>query len=357
MPSIFDPIRLRSVDIRNRLWVPPLCQYSVPAEDGVPTDWHLAHLGAFARGGFGLVIAEATAVVPEGRISPRDTGIWNDAQAAAWRRITAFVRSQGAVAGLQLAHAGRKAGVYPEWGVPGRGTIPAAEGGWQSVAPSAIPFGDYAAPRALATAELPGIVDAFRRGARRALDAGFQLLEIHAAHGYLLHEFLSPLSNARTDAYGGPLENRARLALEVVRAVRAEAGETVPLLVRFSATDWTEGGLTVDETVRVARRAQEAGADLMDVSSGGNVAGAHIPLGPGYQVGFATQVHDAGVPASAVGLITEAAQAAGIVASGKADAVLLGRAAMRDPHLPLRFARELGVSIDYWPPQYTRAKL
>lgn len=362
MPGLFDPITLRGLTIRNRSWVPALCQYTVTALDGVPTDWHLVHLGAFARGGAGLVVAEATAVTPEGRISPHDTGIWDDQQVAAWHRVTDFAHTQGAAMGLQLAHAGRKASVFPEWGdYAGRpvekGTIPQDDGGWQSVSASDIASEGYAAPRALALEELPDVVDAFRAGARRALDAGFDLVELHAAHGYLLHQFLSPLSNRRDDAYGGSLENRARLLLEIVRAVRAELGAEVPILVRFSATDYADGGWDAEQTAVVAGWAREAGADLFDISTGGLVSGVRIPLGPGYQVPFAESVREAaGVPVNAVGLITDAAQAQHIVESGQADAGMLGREAMRDPHFTLRAASELGVEIDYWPSQYLRAR-
>jgi 2,4-dienoyl-CoA reductase-like NADH-dependent reductase (Old Yellow Enzyme family) len=358
MTTLFDPIDLRGVRVRNRIWVSPMCEYTIDRRDGVPTDWHLVHLGSFARGGAGLVMAEATGVTAEGRISPHDTGIWNDAQVAAWRRIVEFGHSQGAVMGIQLAHAGRKASVYPEWGFGGRhGTMPVDEGGWQTVSASAIAFGDYAAPRALTAEELPDVVAAFAGGARRALDAGFDLVEVHAAHGYLLHQFLSPLSNERTDDYGGSLENRARLLLEIVRAVRAEVGDEVPVLVRFSATDYVEGGWDVHQTATVAGWAREAGADFFDISSGGLVTGVHIPSGPGYQVPLAESVAaDAGVRVSTVGRITESRQAAEIVESGRADAVMLGREMMRDPHFALRASTELGVELDYWPPQYLRAR-
>ena len=363
-PTLFDPLPLRGITARNRIWVPALCQYSVLARDGVPTDWHLAHLGSFAMGGAGIVMAEATAVVPEGRISPHDTGIWNDDQVAGWRRVVDFVHAQGALAGLQLAHAGRKASVYPEWGFGRKGSIPLDApadvdpgAGWQTVSASELAFEGYRAPRALGTDELPGVVAAFASAARRALDAGFDLVELHAAHGYLLHQFLSPLSNTRTDEYGGPLENRARLLLDIVRAVRAEIGEQVPLFVRFSASDYAEGGWDAEQTAVVARWAHEAGADFFDISSGGLISGVRIPLGPGYQVPFAEQVREtADVAVSAVGLITEVAQAAAIVESGQADAVMLGREMMRDPHFALRAAHELGVELDYWPPQYLRAR-
>lgn len=357
MPTLFDPITIRGVTARNRIWVPPLCQYSVLAADGVPTDWHLVHLGSFAAGGAGLVIAEATAVTPEGRISAHDTGIWNDEQAKAWARVVAFIHDQGALAGIQLAHAGRKASVYPEWGSAARGSVPTDSGGWQTVGPSALAFGEYATPRALDASEIAGVVDAFAEGARRAVGAGFDVVEVHAAHGYLIHQFLSPLSNARTDSYGGSLENRARLLLEVVAAVRAAVGDSVAVLVRFSATDYAEGGWDVEQTVQVAEWSAAAGADFFDISSGGLITGVAIPLGPGYQVPLATRVRQgAEVRASAVGLITESTQAAAIVADGRADAVMLGREQMRDPHFALRAAHELGVELDYWPPQYLRAR-
>jgi len=360
MTSLFDPLDLRGVRVRNRIWVPALCQYTIDKRDGIPTDWHLVHLGSFARGGAGLIIAEATGVTPEGRISPHDTGIWNAEQATAWRRVTDFVHTQGAVIGLQLAHAGRKASVYPEWGPLSlkKGTIPESEGGWETVSASDIAFGSYAAPRALTTEEIQDVVAAFAAGARRAIDAGFDLVEIHAAHGYLVHQFLSPLSNVRTDSYGGSLENRARFLLEIVAAISGELGPSVPVLVRFSATDYAEGGWDEVQTATVASWARDAGADLFDISTGGLVTGVTIPSNPGYQVPFAQYVRsEARVPVNAVGRITTPQQAAEIVESGQADAVMLGREMMRDPHFVLRAATELGVDIDYWPPQYLRARL
>ena len=257
MSALFTPLTLRGTSFRNRLWVAPLCQYSVEEHDGVPTDWHLVHLGSFALGGAGLVMTEATAVNPEGRISPEDTGIWNDEQTDAWARVTAFIRSQGAVPGIQLAHAGRKASTWRPWNET-HGTVPASEGGWQTVAPSAIAFTGYDVPRELTVDEITRVVDDFAQAARNALRAGFGLLEIHAAHGYLVHQFLSPLSNTRTDAYGGALENRARLLVAIVRAVRAAVGDDIPLLVRFSATDWAEGGWDREQTATVAGWARDA---------------------------------------------------------------------------------------------------
>ncbi|UAJ80615.1 NADH:flavin oxidoreductase/NADH oxidase [Leifsonia sp. ZF2019] len=358
MTSLFDPFTVRGVTARNRLWTSPMCQYSVLDHSGVPQQWHLVHLGSIAAGGSGIVFTEATAVSPEGRISPRDTGIWTDEQAGAWRPIVDFVASQGAVPGIQLAHAGRKASSWPAWGFEDRtGSVPVAEGGWPTVAPSAEAFGDLDVPGALDLAGIEKIVDDFRAGARRAVDAGFRILELHAAHGYLLHQFLSPLANHREDEYGGSLENRARLLLRIVAAVREEVGDGVPLFVRFSGSDWTPGGWDEQQTATVAGWAQEAGADFFDISSGGIQTGIRIPLGPGYQVPFAEHVRaSAEVDVSAVGLITTPQQAADIVESGAADAVMLAREILRDPHFPLRAAHELGVDIDYWPAQYLRAQ-
>jgi 2,4-dienoyl-CoA reductase-like NADH-dependent reductase (Old Yellow Enzyme family) len=353
--GLFDPITLRGTDFRNRLWVAPMCQYSAERQDGVATDWHLVHLGSLARGGAGAVISEAASVTPDGRISPQDLGIWNDEQVEALKRITAFVRSQGSVPGIQLAHAGRKASTFRPWSDV-QGSVPEGEGGWPTVAPSAVAFEGYAEPRALSTAEVEGLVEAFRAAARRSVEAGFELIELHAAHGYLLHQFLSPLSNRRDDQYGGSLENRARLLLEVVAAVRAEVGDDLPLLVRFSATDWAEGGWDEHETATVAAWSRDAGADLFDISTGGLVAGVTIPVGLGYQVPFAQHVREtAEVETGAVGLIVSAQQAQAVVAEGRADVVLMAREFLRDPHFPLRAAAELGVELDYWPEQYLRA--
>lgn len=353
MPSaLFAPMTVGSLTVRNRVWVSPMCQYSVEERDGVPTDWHLVHLGSFARGGAGLVMAEATAVVPEGRISAWDTGLWNDEQVAAWSRITEFIRSQGAVAAVQLAHAGRKASTQREW--EGAGTLPIEEGGWETVAPTASPFWNYDPPRALTAEEIGDVVQGFADAARRAVRAGFDAVEIHAAHGYLIHQFLSPLSNERDDEWGGSLENRARLFIEVLRAVRAAV--EVPVFVRVSATDWVEPeGLTLEETITLAQWAREEGADLYDVSSGGVAPGIKIPTAPGYQVPFATAIREgAGIPVGAVGQIVESGQAEEIISSGSADAVFVARQFMRDPNLPLRWAGELGEEIE-WPIQYRRA--
>lgn len=353
--TLFSPITLRSTVFRNRLWVPALCQYSVDKNDGVATPWHLVHLGSFARGGAGAIITEATAVVPEGRITPFDLGIWNDAQREAFRPIVDFVHTQGARIGVQLAHAGRKASTPRTWD-PQNGTLSADEGGWPIVGPSAIPFAGYDTPRALTIEEVEHTVDAFVAAAVRSQEAGFDFVELHAAHGYLIHQFLSPLSNARTDQYGGPLENRARLVLDVVRGIRAAVGDAFPIVVRFSATDWVEGGWNEHDTAAVASWAQEAGADFFDISTGGIAAAASIPVGPGYQVPFAEVVREEGhVEAGAVGLIVTPRQAEEIVSSGQADVALVGREFLRDPHFGLRAAAELGVELDYYPQQYHRA--
>jgi 2,4-dienoyl-CoA reductase-like NADH-dependent reductase (Old Yellow Enzyme family) len=353
LSTLFEPITLRSLTVRNRVWLAPMCQYS--STDGVPNDWHLVHLGARATGGFGLILTEAAAVVPEGRISPQDAGIWNDEQADAWRRIVDFVHGQGAAIGVQLAHAGRKASTYRPW-ADESGSVPLGDGGWTTVAPSAVPFEGYAEPAALSTEEIADVVTAFAAATARAVAAGFDTVEIHAAHGYLLHEFLSPLSNHREDEYGGPFENRARLLLETVAAVRAALPETAPLLVRVSGTDWIDGGWDLEQSTRLASSLKGLGVDLVDVSSGGN-APASIPVGPGYQVPLAAGVREAGVATGAVGLITEPAQAEKILANGEADVVLLARAALRESAWPLRAAHELGVAPDNvpWPAQYTRA--
>ena len=349
---LFSALKLRSVEFANRIGVSPMCQYS--SEDGFATDWHLVHLGCRAQGGAGVVIAEASAVLPEGRISPADLGIWMEAHIPALARIVSFIHSQGARAGIQLAHAGRKASTAPP--AKGEGLVPPEKGGWQPVGPSAVAFApNYAVPHALEQAEIGVIVEAFAQAARRAHRAGYDLVEIHAAHGYLLHEFLSPLANKRTDAYGGVFENRARLALEVVDAVRAAWPAHLPLFVRISATDWAEGGWNADESVQLARLFREHGVDLVDVSSGGQVPNAKIPLGPGYQVPFAARIRrEAGIATAAVGMITDPAQANAIIAGGEADLVLLAREMLRDPYWPLHAADALGEKAA-WPVQYLRA--
>lgn len=350
---LFSPLTIRSRTFRNRLWVSPMCMYS--ALDGLVQEWHHTHLAQFASGGAGLVIAEATAVVPEGRITPRDTGLWSDEQRDAWAPIVQAIHDRGAHAGIQLAHAGRKASTWWPW-ADERGSVPESEGGWTTTAPSAVAFDGFAEPQALDAAGIERVVEGFRSSARRALDAGFDLLEIHGAHGYLLHQFLSPLSNRRDDEYGGTLENRARLLLRVVDVVRAEAGPEVPVFVRVSATDHAEGGFTPEEAAAVSEWATERGADLIDVSSGGLVPHQRIDVFPGYQVPLAETVRQGGrIPVSAVGLITAAAQAEQVLADGAADAIFAGREWLRDPHFGLRAAHELGVETA-WPPQYDRAR-
>jgi 2,4-dienoyl-CoA reductase-like NADH-dependent reductase (Old Yellow Enzyme family) len=352
MPHLFEPLILRGLTLANRVLVSPMCQYS--SVDGLANEWHLVHLGSRAVGGAALVFTEASAVTADGRISPDDLGIWSDAHVAGLEGIARFVRRQGCAAGIQLAHAGRKGSTTRPWS--GAGAVPPAEGGWQPVGPSSEPFADgFPVPRALTTDDLAGIVEAFKQAARRACAAGFEIVEIHAAHGYLIHEFLSPLTNSRTDRYGGSLDNRLRLCLEVVEAVRNVWPERLPVFVRISATDWTPGGWDIDQAVELSRRLRDRGVDLVDCSSGGNVPGAEIPIAPGYQVSFAERIrHEAGIATGAVGLITTPAQADEIVRSGRADCVLLARELLRDPYWPLRAARELGHPVS-WPPQYLRA--
>lgn len=353
MPSLlFTPLTLRGVTFRNRIAVSPMCQYS--CDNGFATDWHLVHLGSRAVGGAGLVIVEATAVEARGRISPGDMGLWKDEHIPALKRITQFIREQGAVAGIQIGHAGRKASCALPW--QGGAAIAPEAGGWQTVAPSARAFqpGDPV-PEALTLEGIASISEAFVATARRALEAGFEVLELHAAHGYLLHEFLSPLSNQRTDAYGGSFENRVRLLLEITDATRAIWPQHLPLFVRISATDWVEDGWTDVESVALARILKTKGVDLVDCSSGGMTPDARIPSTPGYQVPFAAKVkREADIPTGAVGLITDAQQAEAILQAGDADMVLLARAMLRDAYWPLRAAQSLGVDIAA-PKQYGRA--
>lgn len=356
MPHLFTPLQLRGVEARNRIGVSPMVQNS--SHDGFADDWHLVHYGGFATGGAGIVLTEATAVLPEGRITPQDLGIWKDDHVAMLSRITGFVAEQGAVPGIQLAHAGRKASTRRSW-EKGPVTVPESEGGWPSDVwgPSAKPFSDaHPAPRALDAAGIRRVVQAFGDAADRALAAGFRIAEIHAAHGYLLHQFLSPLSNQRNDGYGGSFENRTRIVLEVVDAVRQRWPEELPLFVRISATDWAEGGWNVDESVELARSLATHGVDLVDTSSGGLVPHQRIPVEPGYQVPFASRIRrEAGIATAAVGLITEPAQADAIVRDGHADVVLLAREMLRQPRWPLAAARALGVEGP-WPPQYLRGR-
>jgi 2,4-dienoyl-CoA reductase-like NADH-dependent reductase (Old Yellow Enzyme family) len=351
MPHLFSPFQLRGLTLPNRIFVSPMCEYS--STDGFATDWHLVHLGSRAVGGAALVLTEATAVSPGGRISPDDLGIWSDAHLEMLSRIVAFVHGQGSAAGIQLAHAGRKASTRAPW--RGEGAVPESEGGWQTVGPGPEPFAPgYPVPRPLDRDGIGGIVQAFAEAAERALRAGFDVAEIHAAHGYLLHEFLSPLVNHRTDEYGGTFENRTRLCLEVIDTVRSVWPDDRPLLLRISATDWTDGGWDIEQSVALARAARAHGVDLVDCSSGGAVR-ATIPVAPEYQVPLAARIRrDTGVATGAVGLITDPQQADAIVSDGRADCVLLARELLRDPYWPLRAAAALGHAQS-WPSQYLRA--
>lgn len=350
--DLFSSFPQRSLTLRNRLVTAPMCQYS--AVDGMPDHWHLVHLGSRAVGGAAAVIAEATAVSPEGRISAGDVGLWNARQQAAWQPITRFIQAQGAIAGVQLSHAGRKASAQRPW--EGGAALTADTGAWPTVAPSAIPFDqDWHVPQALDAAGIRQVIADFRVAAERALAAGFQLIEIHGAHGYLLHQFLSPLSNQRSDEYGGSFENRTRLVRQVIAAVREVWPAELPLWLRISATDWAEGGWDVEQSVRLAEQVKALGVDLIDVSSGGLVPHVKIPLGPGYQVPFAERIRrEAGIATGAVGVITEPEQAAAIVAKGEADVVLIARESLRDPYFPRRAAKLLGAKIGA-PAQYQRA--
>jgi 2,4-dienoyl-CoA reductase-like NADH-dependent reductase (Old Yellow Enzyme family) len=355
MAGLFDPLVLRGLQLRNRIAVSPMCQYS--AEDGFASDWHLVHLGARAVGGAGLVLTEATAVEARGRISPRDLGLWRDEHVDALSRITRFVHDAGAAIGVQLAHAGRKASTWHPW-AEHRGAVPEAEGGWTVVGPTADPFApDYPVPVPLGPGDLPAIVAAFEAAAGRALDAGFDVVEIHGAHGYLLHSFLSPLVNTRDDGYGGDFEGRTRLLREVTSAVRRVWPEDRALFVRLSSTDWMGGGWTGDDTVRLARILGELGVDLVDCSGGGAVPGVEVPVAPNYLVPFARRVRaEAGMASGAVGLITRPEQAQAIVERGEADLVLMGRALLRDPSWPQHAARALDLDVrPLLPPQYLRA--
>lgn len=349
---LFSPFQLRSVSFANRIGVSPMCEYS--AEDGFANDWHMVHLGSRAQGGAGLVMLEASAVLPEGRITPADLGIYKDEHISGLERIVRFIHGQGVRAGIQLAHAGRKASMDVPW--QGERLLSAADGGWEPVAPSALAFApNYAVPRQLDQAGIETIVKAFASAARRAFAAGFDVVEIHGAHGYLINEFLSPLANQRTDSYGGSFENRTRFMLQVAGAVRAAWPEQLPLFTRISATDWVEGGWTVDDSVELARRLHQVGVDLVDVSSGGLVPNAKIAVGPAYQAPFAQRIRtEAAISTAAVGMITDPEQANAIVSGGKADMVFLARAMLRDPYWPLHAAAALAETAS-WPVQYLRA--
>lgn len=353
MKKLFEPLKIREIEFKNRIFVSPMCQYS--SDDGMPSDWHLVHLGSRAVGGASLVMVEATAVSPEGRISPHDSGMWSDEHPLAFKRINTFIKSQGAVPGIQLAHAGRKASTDAPW----RGGKPLSEdrGGWRPVAPSPIPFDDASqTPRELTKEDLEDVISQFLSAARRSLEAGFDVLEMHMAHGYLLHEFLSPLSNRRTDEYGGTLENRMHFPLRLAKALRQAWPDTLPVFVRISCTDWIDGGWDLPQSIEFCRRLKTLGVDLIDCSSGALVPYAKIPAGPGFQVPFAAAVRqEAQIATGAVGLITDPMQAEQIVATGQADAILMAREFLRQPYWPLHAAKALNVDIP-WPPQYLLAK-
>jgi len=351
--QLFSPIQIKSLQFKNRIAISPMCQYS--AQDGFANDWHLVHLGSRASGGAALIIQEATAVSPKGRISPSDLGLWKDEQIEKLKAINQFIISQNSIPGIQLAHAGRKASVSEPW--KGNKKLDESNGGWETVSASAVGYhSNEKAPIALDKTGIQKVISDFKSATKRALQAGFELVEIHAAHGYLLHQFMSPLSNLRTDDYGGSFENRIRLLLEVLEAVQSEWPENLPLFVRISATDWAHGGWNIEESVQLSQLLKEKGVDLIDVSSGGLVSHQQIPLGPNYQVPFAEKVKkDTGILTGAVGLITEATQAEEIIATGQADLVLFARESLRNPNLALDFAKELGADIS-WPKQYERAK-
>lgn len=352
MARLFEPWKMKDVTAKNRICVSPMCQYSTP--DGIAGDWHMVHLGSRAVGGAGIVMVEASAVSPEGRITPDDLGIWSDQHGKALEPVVAFMKRFGATPGIQIAHAGRKASTA----APFKGGHPLGipEGGWTTLSPSVVPFGNYPAPRAMEKTDMDKVREDFRRAALRALSAGFGILEIHMAHGYLLHSFLSPLANRRTDAYGGTLENRMRFPLEVVRTVREVWPENLPLWVRISSTDWVEGGWDADQSVNLARSLKDAGVDVIDCSSGGMTPDARIPLGPGYQTANAARIRrEAGMPVVAVGMITDPVQAEHILVTGQADAVSLAREMLRDPYWALHAAHRLGAETQ-WPAQYDRAK-
>jgi 2,4-dienoyl-CoA reductase-like NADH-dependent reductase (Old Yellow Enzyme family) len=353
MSKLFSPLKLRGVEFKNRIFVSPMCQYS--CENGLPNDWHLVHLGTRAVGGAGLVIAEATAVSPEGRISPRDCGIWSDEHTKAFTPIARFIEAQGAVCGIQIGHAGRKASTDAPWrgGLP----LPDKEKGWQPIAPSPVAFDrGYCTPREMTEADMERVVAEFTTAAERSLAAGFKVLELHMAHGYLMHQFLSPISNHRKDRWGGTLENRQSFPLQVTKAVRKVWPENLPLFVRISCTDWVENGWDLSQSIDFSRRIKALGVDLIDCSSGGTVSDARIPAGPGFQAVFSAAIRKAvGIETGAVGLITAPAQAEQVLVTEQADAVLLGREFLRTPYWPMTAAAALGVDMD-WPDQYKRAK-
>jgi 2,4-dienoyl-CoA reductase-like NADH-dependent reductase (Old Yellow Enzyme family) len=353
MSKLFSPLKIRDVELKNRIVVSPMCQYS--SEDGIPNDWHLVHLGSRAVGGAALVIAEATAVSPEGRISPDDAGMWDEKHVAANKRITSFIKSQNAVPGIQLAHAGRKASTFSPW--KGSGQVSENEGGWKTFAPSAVPFADnYPVPKEMSKEDIRMVTEQFVNAAERSVKTGFEVIELHMAHGYLMHEFLSPKSNQRKDEYGGKLENRCRLSIEVAKAVREVIPGGMPLFVRISATDWIDDGWDIEQSVQLCKWLKETGVDLIDCSSGGNINKALIPAGPGYQIPFSEKIkNEVGILTGGVGLITSPEQAEQIIKNGQSDLVELARQMLRDPYWPLHAAKQLNINVK-WPNQYLRAK-
>ncbi len=354
MSKLFSPLKIRDIELKNRIAVSPMCQYS--SVDGEPNDWHLVHLGSRAVGGSGLIFTEATAVSPEGRISPDDAGIWNDKQAELYKRITSFIKSQNVVPGIQLAHAGRKASTFSPW--KGTGKVEAENGGWQTLAPSSIPFANnFPDPKEMDEKDIQLVIKQFVEAAERSTNAGFKVIELHMAHGYLVHEFLSPISNHRTDKFGGSLENRCRFAIEIAKSVRNNIPKGIPLFARISSTDWIEGGWDLDQSIQLAKWLKEAGIDLIDCSSGGNVAKVQIPLEPGYQIPFAQKIkQEANILTGGVGLITSPEQAEQIIVTGQADIVLLAREMLRDPYWAMHAAKKLNVDLTDFPKQYLRAK-
>lgn len=353
MNKLFSPLKIRGVELKNRIAVSPMCQYS--SFNGMPTEWHLVHLGSRAIGGAGLIIQEATAVSPEGRISPDDAGIWNDMQMEAYKRINAFIILHNCVPGIQLAHAGRKGSTYSPW--KGMGEVKIADGGWQTISPSPIHFTDnFPFPKEMDNGDIKKVIDDFCQAAKRAIKSGFKLIEIHMAHGYLVHEFLSPLSNFRDDGYGGSLENRCRFAIEIAKGVRGVIPDDFPLFARISSSDWIEGGWNIEDSVLLSKKLKESGVDLIDCSSGGNALTTSIPAGPGYQIPFSERIkQEAGILAGGIGFITSPEQADQIIRTGQADIVLLAREMLRNPYWPLNAAKELKAEIE-WPKQYARAK-
>jgi 2,4-dienoyl-CoA reductase-like NADH-dependent reductase (Old Yellow Enzyme family) len=354
MSKLFSPIKIQNIELKNRIVVSPMCQYS--SINGFPSDWHLVHLGSRAVGGAGLILTEATAVSPEGRISPDDAGIWNEEQVNAYKKITSFIKSQNSVSGIQLAHAGRKASTYSPW--KGSGEVKVENGGWITLAPSPIPFSEnFPHPKEMSEEDVQLVIDQFTKAAKRSIEAGFEVIELHFAHGYLVHEFYSPISNKRKDKYGGNLENRCRFAIEIAKSVRETIPDGTPLFARISSTDWVENGWDINQSIQIAKGLKEVGVDLIDCSSGGNVSNAKIPAGPSYQIPFAEKIKkEVKILTGGVGLITTAEQAEEIISSEKADIVLLAREMLRDPYWALHAAKKLNVDLTDWPKQYLRAK-